>query len=160
VLTYAVVVPSLGDNLKRLRDARELSQERLADLLGHKRPSTVQSWEKNRRRPRADAIQKLAAVLRCAPSDLLEGVQHDYDVLRGTPRPAAPDPPPPQTPAQAEAAEVARLWPHIPTVVRAQILGLLRTLAPKTSRGRAGTPRPADPQVTPEIPPKRRSRAG
>lgn len=80
-MLYAVA--TFGDNLRALRELRGLSQEQLAERLGHKRPSTVQSWEKNRRRPRPGTITTIAAHLQCTPSALLKGVLADYDALRG-----------------------------------------------------------------------------
>lgn len=80
-MLYAVA--TFGENLRTVREARGLTQERLATLLGHKRPSVVQSWEKNRRRPRPATITKVAKHLACTPSMLLKGVPADYDQLRG-----------------------------------------------------------------------------
>lgn len=80
---YASRVATFGENLKARRDAAGLPQEALAKLLGHKRPSTVQAWEKNRRRPRSRTVRILAEHLKCSPADLLAGVEGDYDGLRG-----------------------------------------------------------------------------
>lgn len=80
---YASLVATFGENLKARRDAVGLPQEALAKLLGHKRPSTVQAWEKNRRRPRSRTVRILAEHLKCSPADLLVGVEGDYDGLRG-----------------------------------------------------------------------------
>jgi transcriptional regulator with XRE-family HTH domain len=71
-------VPTFGENLKRLRLARGWSQEALAARLKHKRPGTVQSWEKSRRAPRMKSVQRLAAALGYAVDDLLAGVQAVY----------------------------------------------------------------------------------
>lgn len=80
---YASPVATFGENLKARREAVGLPQEALAKLLGHTRPSTVQAWEKNRRRPKPANVRKLADQLRCSPAELLEGVEGDYDGLRG-----------------------------------------------------------------------------
>jgi transcriptional regulator with XRE-family HTH domain len=76
------VLRTFGENLRRLREGRKLSQERLAELLGHKRPSTVQSWEKNRRRAKPDSVRALAKALKCEPWELLEGVETEFDRLK------------------------------------------------------------------------------
>jgi transcriptional regulator with XRE-family HTH domain len=79
------VAHTFGGNLRRLRQARGLSQEAVAAALGHKRPSTVQSWEKNRRCPKPESIRVLAEALKCEPWELLEGVATPYDDLRSRP---------------------------------------------------------------------------
>jgi transcriptional regulator with XRE-family HTH domain len=75
---YPAGVPTFGENLKRLRDARGWSQEALARKLNQKRPGTVQSWEKARRAPRMRSLQRLAAALECDVTELLDGVNAVY----------------------------------------------------------------------------------
>lgn len=54
---------SFGKHLKDLRAAKGLTQEALAQRLGHRRPSVVLSWEKARRQPRPDSRKRLADAL-------------------------------------------------------------------------------------------------
>lgn len=62
---YSFGVPrAFKDVVRELRGRKKLSQERLGVLLGQKRPSTVQSWERGVI-PREQSIQRLAAVLEC-----------------------------------------------------------------------------------------------
>ncbi len=67
---YDSCVPTFGDTLRAARDRAELSQEKLAKLLGQGKPSTVQSWESGRRLPRRSSIQKLAEALGVLERDL------------------------------------------------------------------------------------------
>ena len=159
---YAVAVATLGGNLRELRKARGLSIEKLAERMGHKRPSTVQSWEKNRRRPRPAAVRKLAAALGdgATPADLLRDVPSDYDQLRGaTPAPDAPRPV--LTLAQIEGQAVAALWPSLDAEWRdvlARLLQLARGAA--TAAGPSalspGESALADPSAS--VAPRRRRR--
>lgn len=79
---YPSAVPSFAENMKREREARELSQERLAQLL-HVRQGQISSWEKARRQPNAESIKRIAEALGCDPKDLLAGVVTELDALRG-----------------------------------------------------------------------------
>lgn len=57
------VTRSFAKHLVVLRNAAGLTQETLAEKLGHKRASTVQSWEKGRRIPRPQSFGRLATAL-------------------------------------------------------------------------------------------------
>ena len=61
-----------------------VSQKALAGMLGHKDRQNSQIWKYERRGllPSAETIYKIAQFLECQPSDLLEGVETDYDRLR------------------------------------------------------------------------------
>lgn len=106
---YAPAVATFGGNLRKLREARGLSQEELARRMGHARPSTVQSWEKNRRRPRPAAIQALAERLDCSVIELLNEVPSDYDTLRGDGPPVTDTPGEPSlTPIERRVLKLLR----------------------------------------------------
>ncbi len=77
---YDSAVATFGERLKALRG--ELSQEKIAAKLGHKRPSTVQGWERGKV-PKPASIPPLAKALGVEPSAFFEGVVTDYDRLRG-----------------------------------------------------------------------------
>ena len=59
-----------GENLKRLRTARGLSQKELGDLsqLGQ---SNISAWERGERWPLPDGLMKLAAFFGCSRDFLL-----------------------------------------------------------------------------------------
>lgn len=86
---YALGVATFGGNLRLIRERLGVSQEELAKRLGHKRPSTVQSWEKNRRRPRPKNILDVATKLGVPPAELVDDVPGDYDTLKGVGHPTA-----------------------------------------------------------------------
>lgn len=88
------VATTFGKNLLAARKARRLTQEDVAKALGYKRArnSAVSLWENDVVFPEPDTVYRLAMmVLKCAPRDLLDGVETPYDRLRaGTYRPRAP----------------------------------------------------------------------
>jgi transcriptional regulator with XRE-family HTH domain len=61
---------ALGDEIRRHREAKDLSQEALAELAGMSR-NYVGFIERAERSPRATTIFKLARALGLHPSDLL-----------------------------------------------------------------------------------------
>ncbi len=72
---------SIGENIRRLRLARGMSQTELAEKLGVSN-KTVSSWESDvgAKTPRMGVIEKLAAVFGVNKSELIDGV----DVLVNT----------------------------------------------------------------------------
>ena len=90
---YSSAVATFGDNLKRERERRRITQIQFAEMLGVKQ-AQISSWEKGRRLPEPPSIQRIAAALSregspCSPADLLAGVVTEYDVLRGAVAPTA-----------------------------------------------------------------------
>lgn len=70
---------SFGENLTRLRKARNLKGKQLAAKVGVA-PSVVSGWEKNRRGlPETPTLFKLATGLKCSIEDLLTGIDAEYD---------------------------------------------------------------------------------
>jgi transcriptional regulator with XRE-family HTH domain len=64
----------LGQNIRRLRRARGLSQEQLAVAAGLHR-GTVHVIENGHREPRAETVVRLSAVLECDPGRFYEGIE-------------------------------------------------------------------------------------
>lgn len=62
---------SLGDNIKRLREERKLTQERLAEKLDVSFQA-ISSWERGEYNPETDKIIKLAEVFDVSISNLVE----------------------------------------------------------------------------------------
>ena len=63
---------ALAKNLRRLRNARKISQEALADEAGLHR-TYVGSIERAERNASVDNIEKLARALKCDPAALFAG---------------------------------------------------------------------------------------
>ena len=62
----------IGDNLKRLRTLRALTQVELAEKAGITQ-STVVLIERNNSEPHMSTIRKLAEALRADPAELVKG---------------------------------------------------------------------------------------
>lgn len=62
----------IGDNIKRLREERGMSQLDLAIKLSVS-DKTVSSWEVNRTEPKMGMIEALCIALRCQKSDIVGG---------------------------------------------------------------------------------------
>ena len=60
----------IGDNIKRIRKQRNMTQEELAEAI-HVKRQTVSSWEINRTEPNMGAVELLAHALQCRKSDLI-----------------------------------------------------------------------------------------
>lgn len=61
---------SIGANIKKWREARNLTQSDLADLLGIS-DKTVSSWEINRTEPKMRFIEKISIALKCKTTDII-----------------------------------------------------------------------------------------
>ncbi len=55
---------SLGENIKRLRESKELTMKEFAEKLGVNR-TTVSAWESGRVAPNNDMLIKICSVLSC-----------------------------------------------------------------------------------------------
>jgi len=64
----------IGDNLKRLRTLRALTQVELAEKAGITQ-STVVLIERNKSEPHMSTLRKLAEALRVDPAELVKGEQ-------------------------------------------------------------------------------------
>lgn len=61
---------ALAENLKRLREARKLTQAELADSVSVT-SHTIQNWENGRRFPRGELLERVAASLGVSPGTLM-----------------------------------------------------------------------------------------
>lgn len=73
---------TVGENFKRMRLLRRLTQEQVYEALGFQRVSNVSLLERSKRLPKPRTIKRMAAVLKCETWELLEGVQTPHDELR------------------------------------------------------------------------------
>jgi len=79
---------TFGDALIAARKKAKLTQEQLAERLGHKGQSTVSSLEQRRFPPRPETVEALATALGCPWRDLLHDVETEFDAYfstRGSP---------------------------------------------------------------------------
>lgn len=61
---------SIGDNIKRLRESRNLKQSDLADMLGIS-DKTISSWEIGRTEPKMGMVEKISIALDCKKTDII-----------------------------------------------------------------------------------------
>lgn len=69
---------TIGQNIRKLREARGLMQKELGELIG-KKGATISNWELGLRDPGGDNIKLLAAALEVAPSEI---IGHNQGVLQ------------------------------------------------------------------------------
>lgn len=62
----------LGDNIRKFRKKRGLSQEDLAKALNYKSFTTIQKWETNISEPSLGKLHKIAELLDVTLDDLIE----------------------------------------------------------------------------------------
>lgn len=70
---------NFAENLKRIRESRNMSQQELADKLGVAQ-STVGMWEANKRTPKLAELNRMARVLNLTVSRLLGQAKDDKKV--------------------------------------------------------------------------------
>jgi transcriptional regulator with XRE-family HTH domain len=76
-------VASFGENLRRLREQKGLTQDEVARRMGYVNNSQIAAWERNPQRlPDPDNIRKAATAVGVEPWELLEGVETEIDKLR------------------------------------------------------------------------------
>jgi transcriptional regulator with XRE-family HTH domain len=85
-------VVTIGDNIKRIIEARGLSQTDVADALKIRQPS-VNKLTKAGLGTKAQTLIKYALVLQCSVEDLLAGVDPAYDAWRKLDHDKAPTKP-------------------------------------------------------------------
>lgn len=61
---------SIGSNIKKWREIRNLKQSDLAELIGVS-DKTVSSWEINRTEPKMGMVEKICAALNCKKTDIV-----------------------------------------------------------------------------------------
>ena len=67
---------SIGDNIKKWRERRNLKQSELAELLGVS-DKTVSSWEINRTEPKMGMVEKISIALNCKKTDIIGAEDSD-----------------------------------------------------------------------------------
>ena len=71
---------SIGDNIKRLREAHDLTQEQLGEIAGAT-DKAVSTWEKGKAVPRMGAIQRMADYFGISKSDIIEDKEKPAEQL-------------------------------------------------------------------------------
>ena len=61
---------SIGDNIKKWRELRNLKQSELAEVLGVS-DKTISSWEINRTEPKMGMVEKICKALNCKKTDII-----------------------------------------------------------------------------------------
>ena len=61
---------SLGDNIKKHREMRNLRQSELAEMIGVS-DKTVSSWEINRTEPKMGMVERICQALNCKKTDII-----------------------------------------------------------------------------------------
>lgn len=69
----------ISKNIRALREARGLSQDDLADLLGMTQQA-VDAWERSISNPRKKTIDKLALIFNVSPNDIFGGATNRKNV--------------------------------------------------------------------------------
>lgn len=69
---------SIGDNIKKWRELRNLKQSELAELIGVS-DKTVSSWEINRTEPKMGMVEKISTALHCKKTDII-GIDEPLDM--------------------------------------------------------------------------------
>jgi transcriptional regulator with XRE-family HTH domain len=81
-VSSVVVTPTLGENVKSLREQRKISQQALAELIGTS-PSTVNNWEKGRKTDLpVTTLLAIAKALDVTVDAVLDGVDQEYAAQR------------------------------------------------------------------------------
>lgn len=70
---------SIGDNIKKWREARNLKQTDLAERIGVS-DKTVSSWEINRTEPKMGMVEKISAALGCRKTDIIGGDEEETPI--------------------------------------------------------------------------------
>lgn len=68
---------SIGENIKKWRELRNLKQSELAELIGVS-DKTVSSWEINRTEPKMGMVEKISSALNCKKTDII-GIDETVD---------------------------------------------------------------------------------
>lgn len=74
---------SLGDNIKKIREQKNISQYALAKTLGISQQSVAQ-WETGKTNPRRKMIDKLANTLNVTPNELFGYNEHTEEINNTT----------------------------------------------------------------------------
>lgn len=77
-----MLVATVGQNLRRIRESKGVTQETLAARLGLKRSAQISIVESSPALPKPTTIVSYAEALKVKPSELMQDVETDYDRLR------------------------------------------------------------------------------
>ena len=69
---------SIADNIKRLRERFDLTQEELGEIAGVS-GGAVSTWERGTADPRIGAVQKIADYLRISKSEIVDDMPATFD---------------------------------------------------------------------------------
>lgn len=72
---------SIGDNIKKLREKKEMSQSDLSKKLGVS-DKTISSWEINRTKPKLDMLEKICSTLDVPITELLPTLLPNFNTLK------------------------------------------------------------------------------
>lgn len=73
---------TVGQNVRRIRETKGLTQEVLAQRLGLKRPAQMSIVESSQQLPKPATILRYAKALGCDPRLLMDDVETPYDRIR------------------------------------------------------------------------------
>lgn len=68
----------IGDNIKRIREQHNLTQQQLANLLNVS-DKTISSWEINRTEPKYEILDKLSAVFNVPKIEIIGGILQNVE---------------------------------------------------------------------------------
>lgn len=71
------LMETIGREIRRRREERGLSRQKLAEALGYHDATTVRYWEVGRNMPNAFSLRQLARVFGCTVDDLMGGTHED-----------------------------------------------------------------------------------
>jgi transcriptional regulator with XRE-family HTH domain len=74
-----------GENLRRIRDAKGMTQEQLADSAGLHR-THISLIERNQRSVRLETLERLAIALGVQPHEIVPTLHRKNDIRNGSPQ--------------------------------------------------------------------------
>lgn len=75
---------TLGDNIRKYRKIRGLSQDQIAESLGYKNYTTIQKWESGVSEPPFKKLSEIADILHVSMRALTEGEESESEELQIT----------------------------------------------------------------------------
>ena len=67
-----VIYTNIGDNIRRIRKKRDMTQKQLGEKLGGVSQQQIGQWENGIKKPKIDTIRKIAEVLNCSFVELCD----------------------------------------------------------------------------------------
>lgn len=118
---YTAVVRTVGKNIARIRKARGVSQVELAERLEIKQPS-MWKFEHGKGLPELETLFRVAKALPCTIDELIEGIDPDYDAIRGRIEPVVVMKRSKTSLTGAYADEFSKLWDRLSIEARSGLL--------------------------------------